>query len=407
MTDQADLIVVGAGWAGLMAAAMATARGAKVRLIAQGIGSPVVTPGWVSVYDSAPGDVGAAVRALVARAPDHPYALAGYAALEESVRFFQAFTQEIGLPYSGDLRANRRAPLPLGAYATPALTPPGYSAETGTSIRYAGFAGWRDYYPALSGPRTAMVTLPGGEQPWDLTPVMLAREFDAPGFRAGVAKQIRAHLNGASAVAFPAVIGLDEPRRALDDLSAQIGAPVCEMPTLPPSAPGVRLFQRIRRYLLDHGARVQIGHAVARGIVENGRAVGVEVAAAGKPQAFRADAVILATGNLYGGGLFSDDRGRIWEPIFGVPVQHDPDRSRWLAETLLAQGGHPAHRFGVRADNALRPLDAGGQPIAQRLFVAGHLLAHPGGDARPDPLDTAEGVALATAYRAVANALGE
>jgi glycerol-3-phosphate dehydrogenase subunit B len=403
---QSDVIVVGAGWAGLMAAALATARGAKVRLIAQGIGSPIVTPGWVSVIDSAPGDVGAAVRDLIKRAPDHPYALAGYDALEEGVRFFQSLTQQIGLPYSGDLRANRRAPLPLGGWATPALTPPGYSAEAGESLLYAGFAGWRDYYPALSGPHTAMLALPGGERPWDLTPVMLAREFDNPEFRAEVAAQLRVHRNGASAVALPAVIGLDEPERALAELSAEVGAPVVEMPTLPPSAPGTRLFQRIRRYLLDHGARVQIGHAVARGLVEGQRAVGVEVAAAGKTQTFRAGAVILATGNLYGGGLFSDDRGNVWEPIFGLPVQHDPDRSRWFARTLLAPGGHPVHHFGVRADSQLRALDERGQPVAERLFVAGHLLAQSGGEGVPDALDTAEGIALATAYRAVVSALG-
>jgi glycerol-3-phosphate dehydrogenase subunit B len=221
-----------------------------------------------------------------------------------------------------------------------------------------------------------------------------------------MAKQIRARLNGATAVALPAVVGLDEPARALDDLTHLVGVPVVEMPTLPPSAPGTRLFQRIRRFLLDHGARVQIGHAAVRGILDNRRAVGVEVAAAGKTQPFRADAVILATGNLYGGGLFSDDRGRVWEPIFGLPVRHDPDRSRWFAETLLAPGGHPAHRFGVRADDRLRPLDERGQPVAEGLFVAGHLLAHPGDPERPDALETAEGVALATAYRAVQSALG-
>lgn len=403
-----DVIVVGAGWAGLMAAALAVSRGARVRLIAQGIGSPVVTPGWVSIYDSAPGDLGVAVRDLAARSPDHPYALAGFHALDEAVRFFKALTQDIGLPYTGGLSGNRRAPLPLGGWATPALTPPGYSysAQSGESVLYVGIAGWRDYYPALSGPRTAQVMLPSGEPPWDVTPVMLARAFDAPDFRAGVADQLRRYMNGATGVAFPAVIGFEEPERALADLSARLGAPVCEMPTLPPSAPGARLFHRIRRYLLDHGARVQIGHAVQRGIVAKGRAVGVEVAAAGKAQAFYADAVILAAGDLYGGGLFSDDRGRVWEPIFGIPVQHDPDRSRWFGSTLLAPEGHPVRRFGVRADRQMRPLDRRAQVIAERLYVAGHILAHPGGEGVPDTLDTAEGVALATARRAVECALG-
>jgi hypothetical protein len=40
------------------------------------------------------------------------------------------------------------------------------------------------------------------------------------------------------------------------------------------------------------------------------------------------------------------------------------------------------------------------------LYVAGHILAHPNVDGAPRPFETAEGVALATAYRAVMCALG-
>ena len=48
------------------------------------------------------------------------------------------------------------------------------------------------------------------------------------------------------------------------------------MPTLPPSVPGMRLFQRVQRYL-DHGVPILIGHAATRGVVESGRAIGVDV----------------------------------------------------------------------------------------------------------------------------------
>ncbi len=108
---------------------------------------------------------------------------------------------------------------------------------------------------------------------------------------------------------------------------------------------------------------------------------------------------------MYGGGLFSDDRGRIWEPLFDIPVQYDPDRSRWFNENLLDPCGHPVHHFGVRANHDMQPLNAGGTPVAEGLYVAGHLLAHPQLEGAPPPFETAEGVALATAYRAVTCAL--
>ena len=404
-----DVIVVGAGWAGLTAAALAVERGARVRLIAQGIGSPIVTPGWISVWDSARGDLLSAVEGLVARVPEHPYALAGVEALLEAAAFFRDLSARIGLPYTGDLGRNRSLPTALGTFQHPALVPPGYAVDADATPLLVGFEGWRDYYPALSGSKSALITLPLEPHPWDLTPTALAQAFDQPAVRAEVAKRVAPHLNGATSVGFPAVLGLEDPASVLGDLQGRLGVPVFEIPTLPPSVPGTRLFNRVRRYLLDHRVRVQVGHPVARGIVEGGRAVGVEVAAAGKPQPFRAGAIILATGGLYGGGLFSDDRGRVWEPVFGLPVRYEPDRARWFNDSLLAPGGHPAARFGVRANSQMQPIRADGEdsaPLIEGLYVAGHILAHPQGMDVPDPLETAEGVALATAYRAVMCALG-
>lgn len=91
-----DLIIVGAGWSGLLAALFAVQKGAKVRLIAQGIGSPIVTPGWISILNTG-GDVLNAVRELAARLPDHPYALAGADTLAEAVTSFREISQKIGL----------------------------------------------------------------------------------------------------------------------------------------------------------------------------------------------------------------------------------------------------------------------------------------------------------------------
>jgi glycerol-3-phosphate dehydrogenase subunit B len=209
-------------------------------------------------------------------------------------------------------------------------------------------------------------------------------------------------VKGVTAVGFPAVLGLDEPEMVQNELSDRLGVPVFEIPTLPPSVPGTRLFNRLRRHLLDNGVRLQIGHPVVRGIIEQGQVRGVEVAAAGKPTRFYADAVILATGGLYGGGLLSDDRGRVWEPVFDLPVDANPDRATWFADSMLAVSGHTVGRFGVRVNAAMQPIGNDGAPIARSLYVAGHILAQPG------TIPTAafhEGMALATAYKAVASAL--
>ncbi len=408
-----DLIVIGAGWAGLTATAFALEmnENIRVRLIGQGIGSMIVSPGWISVWDSAQGGLQEAIEALIQRVPDHPYALAGSQSLFDALDSFSQFSERaLGLRYvsGGNPLENQTVLAALGTTQRPALVPCGYShsgAFADTAL-FVGFEGWRDYYPRLSGPHSAVVRLPIIDRHWDAAPTDLAREFDKPDFRAAVADQIKPVLNGAQAVGLPAVLGLDDPETVCEDLRQRLGVAVFEILTLPPSVPGTRLYNKLRRYFLDQGVRLQIGHPVRRGLVENGRVIGVEVAAAGKPQRFYANRVILATGGLYGGGLFSDDRGRIWEPIFGLPVVYDPDRTRWFNPNLLDLRGHPVHYFGVRANNQMQPVDANGEPVVEGLYIAGHILAHPNVDDAPRPFETAEGVALATAYRAVTCALG-
>lgn len=401
-----DLLIIGAGWAGLAAAAFALEQGAKVRLIAQGIGSPAITPGWISVLDGAQGDLHTALADLVARFPDHPYALAGIESVTAALRTFEVFSAKIGLPYTGSLAHNHRLISPLGSLQSPAYVPPGYRASAGERPLMVGFRGWRDYYPALSGENHTLIDLDVLNRQWDAPPTEIARSFDHPEVRAHTADQVCAHLKrlkDVSAVGFPAVLGLSHPSEVIADLSQRIGLPVFEIATLPPSVPGTRLFNLSRRYLLDHRVRLQIGHPVIRGLIEGDRVVGVEVAAAGKPEQFRAASVILAAGGLYGGGLFSDDRGRVWEPIFGLPVKHEPDRSRWFEGRMMSAPSHPIHQAGITVNHQMQPLFTQSEIFAAGLYAAGHMLAHPTG--APSPLETYEGVALATAYRAVQCAL--
>lgn len=351
--------------------------------------------------ESAEGDVISALQAITSKAPEHPYALVGLESLESALRLFCEITAEIGLPYhdNGSPLQKFRTLTALGAAQYPTLVPTGYlgAQQAGESPLFVGFTGWRDYYPQLSGTKHAYITPPTGERHWDLTPTDYARLFDRADFRAEVIQQVKPHLSGATSVAFPSVLGLEQPNQVIKALESAFGVPVFELPTLPPSVPGTRFFNHMRRYLLDHRVRVQIGHPVQRGIIEHGRCVGVEVAAAGHPQRFKAHAVILATGNLYGGGLFSDDRGKVWEGIFDLPVQYIADRDKWFAEMMLSSTEHAVHYFGIRVNEQMQPLKADGTVFAEGLYAAGQILATPIGSL--SPLESSEGVALATAYQ--------
>jgi glycerol-3-phosphate dehydrogenase subunit B len=409
MSKGTDLIVIGAGLAGLTAAAHAAKAGASVRLIAQGWGQQIVSPGWISVWDNADGD------ALQAAA-HHPYALCGD--MDEALAAFRDLTAAIGLPY--DQRAdgrNLRVPTMMGAIQTPLIAPRGIAngdlTDLPESVLIVGFVGWRDFHPELAAAnvvrqgieaRARRIALPGAASHWDRWPGDVARLIEEADVRAAIVRQLKPHLDGIAKIGFPAVLGLDHHADVLADLTAQLDRPVFEIPTLPPSIPGTRLSNRFRRWLLRQRARVQIGHPVIDAITENDHIVGVNVGALGHPNPFYADQVILATGGLYNGGIQSDESGKLWEPIFDLPVSgpESEGRAGWYADALLAENGHPIHRHtGLRVNANMQPLNAKNAPAFTNLYAAGHLLA----GFNPLTDGCAEGVALVTAYKAVQVAL--
>lgn len=417
--DGVAVIVIGAGMAGLTAAVEAVKAGATVRLIANGWGQQLVTPGWLSFCDRADDDVIAEVRGYAALHPQHPYALADADAMVHSIERFCRITDQIGLPYTHRKKDGHNLHLTtlLGAIQTPLLAPRAMANGDLTGINdpvlLVGFRGWRDFHPELAAgnlrdqgvdARAVLIDLPEEHGTWDQWPGDLARLFDRDDIRAAVVRQLSTHAKGVAKIGFPAVLGFEHHTEAVDDLSKKLGCPVFEIATLPPSNPGARLSNALRHWLLNNRARVQIGHPVIGAQVDNGHCTAVKVGALGHTNTFYADQFILATGGLYNGGIESDESGRLWEPIFDLPVAvpQGEGREEWYHERLLQHRGHPIHRqAGLRVNHRMQPLDATGAPLFDNVYAAGHMLA----GFNPLTDGCAEGIALASAYKAVQVAL--
>jgi glycerol-3-phosphate dehydrogenase subunit B len=407
-----DILVIGAGPAGLLAASLASARGARVRVLAAGIGTTHLSPGWIGVLNTdddpsvSPGrDLAGAIENWIAEHPGHPYALAGFDALQGGISAFREVCAAARLNYLGDLQANYRLSTALGALIPAALVPESFAAGDARlpgEMLIAGPAGWRDFYPTLCAgnlarqgiaARSAAFDLPeAAAGKFDATPVGLARLFERADVRARVAAQLKAKLNGAVRVGLPAVLGLDGHTEVWRDLQERLGTPVFEIPTLPPSVPGIRLYRAFRQALLRSGARILLDMTVTRGITENGRAAGAVVPSPAREATFRADRVILATGGLYGGGISSDRHGAMREAIFDLPLSV----LGGFDERFLSKQGHSIHMTGVRANSQLQPVGETGTVLLENLRIAGRLLA----GYNPVVEGSTEGVWLATAYRA-------
>ncbi len=420
-----DTIVIGAGITGLMAALGRAERGERVLLLAKGHGTTHWASGCVDLLD-AEGDPLAAITRLAAERPEHPYAIVGIDALEQGLARLRAACEAAGYPLVGSATRTLLLPTAVGALRPTALVPATMAAgesrqlADGRPTLIAGLHELRDFFPPVIAANlraqglavdSAYLTMPPTERHREFGPMIFARLFEQAEFRAQIGGQLAEHVRrgGYARIGLPGILGLKGAAAAVRDLQTRAGALIFEIPTLPTSVPGARIFHALEDALLAAGGRVQIGSLVQRaeGTLEHaghemgeehegGRLVSVYSEAAAREQRHQARRWVLATGGVLGGGLRAEHDGELRETALGLPVRAPNSRGAWFDPRFLSEGGHPIFQAGVAVDAELRPLDAAGRVVYGNLAVAGGSLAG------YDPIREGclEGVAIATGWRA-------
>lgn len=384
-----DVIVIGSGLSGLMGALALAEAGKRPLVLAKGQGATHWTAGTIDLWGR-PGDrsLRDVLDGLVTQSPDHPFALAGIAGIEEALARFRAVTESARYPYVGGLERNVLLPTALGALRPTALLPAtmaGGDMRLGGELLIAGFRELRDFFPTLAAENLASqghqargvyLQLPvSTPRRLDFSTRAFAELFDQPAFREEIGRQLRAARGSATRIGMPAVLGLRDPLKVVQDLQRLSGAQVFEIPTLPPSVPGMRLFEIFRSAIVRAGGRFQLGSWVLHGAGEGGRLTAIYSEAAAREQEHRAGAFLLATGGVAGGGVRTDHTGAIWETALGLPLRAPTGRSEWFAPRFLDEHGHPVFRTGIAVDRQMRPLGIDGQVVFQNVVVAGAALA--------------------------------
>lgn len=408
-----DVVVIGLGLAGLMAGLAAAGRGARTLVVGRGHGTLRFRAGTIDVLGYRDGRLvaapGPAVAALAGAAPEHPYALAG-ADLATSLDAVRGAAEAASLPLDGSLDANLLVATAAGTLRPACLAPASLAADwPDASVLAVGLAGYRDFQAELVARvlpeaaarhglrlacRALTIDVPALHRR-HLDGLALARGFEDAGLRREVIAALRGHLDGVSLVALPAVLGLGRAGDVRAGLVRELGLPVVELPSLPPSVPGIRLELALTAALRRAGGVVQVGPGARVG-PERGEIRWVELAAAGHPVRVPAGRVVLASGGLASGGLALTIDGAFVETVAGLPVPAPEAVDRLYGTAFLSEAGHPAHRAGVRVDARLRPVGDGGEPVRPNLFAAGGLLA-----AADRALErSADGIACATGWRA-------
>lgn len=397
-----DIVVIGAGIAGLLAAARASEGGAKVTVVSFGIGGLQLGHGCLDILGRAPDAVDNPLAAIDGLAAEHPYRVFGAEAVRAGAEYAAAFFGPDLLVGNPD--ANQWLPTALGglrptAYASPSMVGPL------DDVLVIGLAQLKDFQPELfarnlrlARPGTRikhrLVDFPARPGEVDSQPHGYARSFADPNKLDEFVRLLDRSGRASAAVALPAVLGLDPNRWR--QVSERLGKPIIEVPTPPPSVPGMRLNTHALARLRAAGVRIINGSRAVALHAQNDRVDAVEVATTGHPIKINCAAVIHAPGGFESGSLTLDSHGKLTERL-GLPVWQ-PDGPPFVADRRADQ---PLWRAGLRIDAQARVLDAADQPIYRNLYAAGGVLA---GAVRWRE-KSGEGIAAVSALRAAEGAL--
>jgi glycerol-3-phosphate dehydrogenase subunit B len=406
-----DAIVVGAGLAGLSAAVRLAEGGARVLVLAKGVGATHLGAGTIDVLGYARGRVERPLDAMDSLPDEHPYGLVGADGVAAAVDWFKrCFAAGPLAPYSytGWVDENLLLPTAVGAIRPSAVVPETMARgdlRGGARVCMVGFRALKDFHPALLADnlarapegveaRSAELDLkPEGRE--DANSQAFARAFDDPAFRAEFAAQVAGRLSAEERVGLPAVLGLASPHEVWSELEHRLGRPVFEVPTLPPSVPGMRVFATLRDALRRAGGQL-ILNAVVMGAERRGaRVTALRTRVGLREVVHQAEWLVLATGGFPSGGLELDSRWRACEVALGLPVAGVPAPGAERFRPGYFED-HPLARAGVAVDGELRPVAEGGERLLENVLVAGATLA----GAVPWKEKSGDGLSLATGFRA-------
>jgi glycerol-3-phosphate dehydrogenase subunit B len=408
-----DAVVVGAGLAGLTAAVRLAEGGARVLVIAKGIGATHLSPVTIDVLGYDPGRVDRPLEALgrlTEARPDHPYARVGADGVRAAIAWFKGRFADGPLApyaYAGTGEENLLLPTAVGALRPSAVVPETMAAgdlRAGGAVCVVGLRALKDFHPLLLADnlaRLAGVQARGVEL--DLTPgaradvnaLEFARAFDDREWRGQLVTLLAERLRPDERVALPAVLGIADPHGVWSELQERLGRPVFEIPTLPPSVPGMRVFATLRERLRRAGGRLVVNNVVTGAEHAGGRISAVRARVGLRDVVYGADWVVLATGGFASGGVELDSHWVARETALGLPVAGVPARgSERFRRAYFDE--HPMGRAGVAVDADQRPVDASGARAFDNVLVAGATLA----GAEPWREKSGDGLSLATGHRA-------
>jgi glycerol-3-phosphate dehydrogenase len=415
--DRSDILVIGAGLAGLVTAWQASQNKKSVSLVSKGWGATYWASGAIDILGYLPEkvekpilDLPFALNELLTQNPEHPYNKINMDILFLALEAFKELCNQSDYPMVGSIEQNILLPSSVGS-ARPTCIAPQTMIQGDLSLIepmiIIGFQGFLDFYPSLIASNISTmgiptqylsVELPGIDSLRQITGMVLARSFDDPKFLLAFIRKLKDNLKSSLIgtshfrLGLPAVLGLNHTYEIWQQLTDELGCPVFEIPGLPPSIPGIRLHNILSQAITHNGGKILNGQQAVMADCKENRVETVYTEAAARFQLHYAKQYVLATGGVLGGGYLASSNN-LNEMVFNLPLT-TPTPETWFNAEFLAPKSHPIFHAGVKVDEYFHPLQASGEIIYKNLYTVGSAL----GGFDPIHERSLEGVALASGF---------
>ncbi|WP_185806848.1 FAD-binding protein [Bacillus salinus] len=309
-----NLIVIGQGLSGLLAAIWAKEHNQNVALVSSGVGKLMQATGVMEVMP--------AIK-------DYISVFNGNR--DNAIEAFKVLTDRLEYPYQGSLHELVPIVTGSGRVKHTNLYPNTIAPIIDKGhVVVVGFQEIIDFQPKyikenllkdLPGLVVDTISVSLGHQSQrTMTQLDAARLLDKPDVRQHVLNQIKEKTDDTTDMyIFPACLGVDMWSTVLADMRKQLHATITEAPGMPPNATAVRLFNVLKKEAVRLGIRFYKNSQVVGHIMENDTLQKITINNVNSQISLKAEKFIIATGGILGGGLEKTVSG-IQDTVLGLPI---------------------------------------------------------------------------------------
>lgn len=412
-----DTVIIGGGLSGLVCGIRLSQKGQRCVIISSGQSALQFSSGSFDLLNALPNGEEvksplSAVSKLIEQSPSHPYAQLGADNFKRLAREAESFFSDISIHMRGDANENHYRITPMGILKPAWLTLSDFAVSSSDqvlpwkSVSIYNVSGFLDFYPQFIADEFARkgtvceihtFDLPDLDylrrNPSELRSPNIARTLDKEANIEQLIHILKQNSVHSEAIVLPAVIGLHDSEK-LTHIQNAVGKPIRLIPTMPPSAAGIRTQKLLHDYFIKTGGVYMLGDTVHKAELEGNKVLRLYSYNHGDIP-FTAENFVLATGSYFSQGLIAEP-DRVYEPVFDLDVSYLADRQQWYDEQMF--NPQQFHEFGVVTNQSFNGIYKG-SPI-DNLYVSGAIM----GGFNPIKEGSGGGVSILSAL-AIANSI--